>query len=143
MTDLFSAEDNSHNDISKQITVNEYFTHDLLEVLRILPANERGMAQGMAGMGTATHILLLHHLADAALVLLGDNGKLSRLLVLELLDGRLLLGLGRRLQDLIFEGFVLHLPRLHRLVVHLAYLRLLRLHSKVVKGNARQKPTAH
>lgn len=70
----------------------------------------------------STHRLRGHHLVDALLVLLGQDGQFACLLVLQGLEHRLVLGLGRNLHLVVAQGLVLlglHLARVLELLLDL------------------------
>lgn len=55
----------------------------------------------------STHCLRSHHLIDALLVLLSQDGQLACLLILQGLEHSLVLGLGRNFHLVVAKGLVL------------------------------------
>ena len=83
-----------------------------------------------------TYILLLQHVGYSHVVLLSQRGQLAHLLVLQLLDDRLLLGLGRVQQDVLLQSLVLLLLRVLGIVELLSYqVHFCLQHTKVILDN--------
>ena len=92
-----------------------------------------GVVQGVVVRGVAclTHSLGGEHVVDGVVVLLRQDGQLAGLLLLQPLQHRLVVGLGRGLQQVIPQGLVLPRLDLTRVLELLLYLQLLGLGHKV------------
>lgn len=77
-----------------------------------------------------THSLGGEHLVDAVVILFCEDGQLASLLLLEPLQDCLVLALGRGLQQVVPQCFVLPGLDLARVLELLLYLKLLRLGGK-------------
>lgn len=81
----------------------------------------------VGGAPCLTHGLRGQHVVDRVIVLLGQNGQLPGLLLLQPLEHRLVVGLGSAFQQVVPEGFVLpglDLTRLLELTLDLQLLGL-------------------
>lgn len=74
-----------------------------------------------------THSLCGEHLVDRVVVLLSQDGQLTRLLILQALEHRLVVRLGRVLQQVVAQGLVLarlDLARILELTLDLEFFGL-------------------